>query len=252
MAVECRRSPPTLSNIHALRLYNLLRRRAPALLRAALPQACALCAAACGGALLCDECTLDLPRMPPACPVCALPSPAAAVCGACLRRPPPYSAAIAAFAYAFPLDRLVQGLKYRGQLAFAGWLGAALAAAVRARGDAWPDVVVAVPLAPARQRERGFNQTTEIARGVARDLELPLAEGLRRVRDGPPQAGLARTARIRNLRHAFAADAAIAGKRVAIIDDVMTSGTTLAAATGALLRAGAAGVEAWVVARTLR
>jgi ComF family protein len=115
-----------------------------------------------------------------------------------------------------------------------------------------PDAVVALPLAPARQRARGFNQAAEIARSVARDCALPLAGGLARVRDAPPQAGLQRSARISNLRDAFACDTSLAGRRVALVDDVMTSGATLAAAAQALRRAGAAGVEAWVVARTLR
>ena len=252
MAAECRRSPPTLSNFSVPALYNLLRRRAPVLARAALPQSCALCAGASDADLLCGPCVRDLPWLPPACPRCALPSPDGMECGACLRRALPYAATVAAFAYAFPLDRLVQGLKYRGQLALAGWFATALGSAVRARGAAWPDRVVALPLSPARQRERGFNQAGEIARGLAVDLRLPLAGGLARVRDAPPQAGLTLPARIRNLRDAFACDASFAGRHVALVDDVMTSGATLAAAARALRRAGATRVDAWVVARTLR
>ena len=148
-----------------------------------LPQRCELCVARTDGALLCDACARSLPRIAAACPVCALPSAGSDVCGACLAHPPPYAATIAAFAYAFPVDRLLQRIKYGGRIALAEWAGAALAAAVRATlagrtGRDRPDRIVALPLAAARQRERGFNQAREIAVRVARGTGLPLAAPL--------------------------------------------------------------------------
>ncbi len=222
--------------------------------RLALPQRCALCVANAGGALLCAECAAALPRLPAACPVCALPAPEAAICGACLAHPPPYALTIAALVYAFPADRLLQQLKYGGRLALADWAGHALAIAARASlaGRPRPDRIVALPLATARQRERGFNQAHEIARRVARDVGLPLAAALERVAGGLPQAALSWPERAKNVRGAFAARGDVSGARVALIDDVMTTGATLAEAAQTLRHAGAAHVECWVVARTLR
>jgi ComF family protein len=193
----------------------------------------------------------SLPRIASACPVCGLPSPGRATCRACVVRPPPFCATVAAWAYEFPVDRLVHAFKYGGRLALAEPLAAATIAALAARTGALPDVVLALPLAPARQRERGFNQAHEIARRVAAGIGRPLVPGLSRPRDAPPQAALAWSERSRNVRSAFVGNPLLAGRRVAIVDDVMTTGATLAAAAVAARRAGAVDVEAWVVARTL-
>jgi ComF family protein len=194
-----------------------------------------------------------LPPLPPACPVCARPSPGAAVCGPCLKRQPKFVATLAACAYAFPIDRMVQALKYEHRLALAEPLGDALAAAaLRAPpSNLCPDALIAVPLGTARQRERGFNQSIEIARVVARRTGLPLVTGLVRTGNAPPQATLPWAQRRRNVRGAFACAGSFAGRHVALVDDVMTTGATLEAAAAVLLQCGAARVDAWVVARTL-
>ena len=219
----------------------------------ALPQSCALCADRSGDALLCAPCMHALPPVLAACPVCALPATTAAACGACLKRPPKFSSTIAAGAYAFPLDRLVQGLKYEHRLALAEPLADKLAAEVQRRltPDQHPDALVALPLAPARQRERGFNQSIEIARVVARRTGIPLAGGLVRTGHAPAQASLPWAQRRRNVRGAFACTQSFAGRHVAVVDDVMTTGATLESAAATLLQAGAVRVDAWVVARTL-
>jgi ComF family protein len=221
-----------------------------ALLRAALPQACTLCAAPSGDALICPDCANELPRVVAACPRCALPATNGERCGACLAAPPPYAATIAAWQYRFPVDRLLHAFKYGGRLALAEPLAIALADAVSARGAPWPDRLLALPLSARRQRARGFNHAREIARRVASRTGVPLGPGLRRVRDTPPQAGLAQAARVRNVRRVFEASP-LTGLTVAIVDDVMTTGATLGAAAAAARDAGAARVEAWVVARTL-
>lgn len=198
-------------------------------------------------ALLCDSCTAELPRLAGAlCPRCALPSPQGAVCGRCLAEPPEYDATIAALAYDFPADALVHALKFRGELALAPFFGKLLAPLVCAERV---DHLLAVPLAPGRLQERGYNQAVEIARHVnPRLLSLDLCI---RERDAPPQMQLPWAARQRNVRGAFRCTRLLAGTTIAVLDDVMTTGATLDEIARTLKRAGAARVVNWVVARTL-
>jgi ComF family protein len=233
-----------MSNFMAAIFDSAAGRRA---LQRLLPQHCALCAAPCGDALVCFQCDAALPRLGLACPRCAMPMPGGASCGRCLARPPPWDRACAAFAYAFPLDRLLVALKYRGTLAYAEFFAHALVRSIRQR----PDAIVALPLAASRQRARGFNQATEIARRIARTLDVPLIEGLVRTRDTPAQAALPYRDRRRNVRAAFAALPAIAGRHVAIVDDVLTTGATLREAARAARAGRARCVDVWVAARTL-
>jgi ComF family protein len=218
--------------------------------RRALPQRCELCAAPSGALLLCSACLQSLPRLGPACPVCALPTPGGEVCGRCLTDPPPFAATLAAFAYAFPIDRLMHAFKYHGRLALAEWAAGAILA--EHRRAITPDRLVALPLSRERQRERGYNQAYEIARAVARELRSPLIRrGIRRDRASPPQAALPWSERAKNVRGAFVCELDLAGMTVAVIDDVMTTGASLAELAKTLKAAGATRVENWVVARTL-
>lgn len=217
-----------------------------------LPQRCVLCATASGNAMICSACVAQMPAIGDACPRCALASHGNLVCGACLATPPPLDATVAAWSYAFPADRLMQAFKYGGRLALAEPLAHALARALRAHDVAMPDRLIAMPLSLRRQRARGFNQAHEIARCLSALVRVRVAGELMRVRDTPPQAGLALRERTRNVRGAFVAGDGLRGQRVAIIDDVMTTGATLHAAASAARNAGAVRVEAWVVARTAR
>ncbi|MEP6942706.1 MAG: ComF family protein [Betaproteobacteria bacterium] len=219
--------------------------------RLALPQRCELCAGASGNALVCATCDRALPRITHPCPVCALPSAAPVPCGPCLADPPPFDATLAAYAYAFPVDRMVQSFKYHGRLALADWCAEAILAARARMDEPLPDAIVALPLAAARQRERGFNQSVEIARLIASNLRVAQIDaGVRRIRASRPQADLPWTERAANVRGAFVCDVSLSALRVAVIDDVMTTGATLSEFARTLKRAGAARVENWVVART--
>ena len=219
-----------------------------------LPQSCLLCGTTGAVASLCPACAADLPlAAAPACAVCALPLGDAQAhgiaCGACLRHPPSFDHTLAGFRYGFPVDRLLQAFKYSGELALAETLALPLARAVDSRPR--PDLLLPMPLHPLRLRERGFNQALEIARPLAHWLKLPLqADGCRRIRDTASQAGMKWKERQRNVRGAFACDLDLNGKRVAVLDDVMTTGATLNEISRVLKARGAAEVSAWVVART--
>lgn len=234
------------------RAFSRIRRSAIGAAKRALPQRCELCATPSGNDLVCAACTGDLPRVWPACPVCALPSAAAAVCGRCLSHPPAFDATVAAFAYAFPVDRLIHAFKYKGRLALAEWSAGALLAERARLERPDPDRLVALPLSIGRQRERGYNQAAEITRVVAaRSGIRQLSTGVWRIGAAPPQAMLPWAARASNVRGAFACDLDLAGLRVAVIDDVMTTGASLSELARVLRAAGAKSVENWVVARTL-
>jgi len=216
---------------------------------ALLPQDCLLCGARAGAALLCRGCADSLPRLPSAvCPVCAMPSPVGATCGSCLARAPHFDATVAGFRYGFPLDRLVQALKYQHRLALAPWFARALLAGSRPTGE----LMLALPLSTRRLGERGFNQALEIAKPLARALGLPLPIGdCVRVKDTAPQASLPWQARQKNVRGSFECRQDLAGRSVLVIDDVMTSGATLNEFARVLKQRGAGRVSNWVVARTL-
>jgi len=212
-------------------------------------QPCLLCGAPSPAGVCCNACDKSLPGLNSAlCPVCALPTWNGATCGRCLQHPPHFKRTVAAYAYAFPLDKLVLTLKYGEKFHLANMLGDRLARRVSVR----PDCLVAMPLHRQRLRERGFNQSLQLARRIGRQLELPLLPfACERIRNTPSQSTLPWKERGKNMRKAFSCSADVAGKHVAIVDDVMTTGATLNALALALLNAGATEVSAWVVARTL-
>ena len=206
-----------------------------------------------GGLLLPPRCVLCGDRgQPPCLDLCRaceadLPTPGEPFA----RESGPLQTCFAPFRYAYPMDHLVQALKYRGQLAVGRVLGTLLGERVAAFGlHAGVDVVLPVPLHPVRHGARGFNQSAEIGRWVARRLQLRLDPRLAvRRRDTRPQVGLAVDEREGNLAGAFAASTAVRGLRVALVDDVTTTGRTLHELAGTLVEAGAGTVTGWCIAR---
>lgn len=214
-----------------------------------LTQDCLLCGTLSGAQPLCAVCHEALPRPATACPVCAAPG-SGEICGECLKHPPSFDHTQAALNYTFPVDKLIQAYKYQQQLALARLFGTLLSQAVRAQPR--PDIILPMPLHPTRLRERGFNQALEIAKFIAQVLHRPLATNTARRRVNTlSQATLEWDARQKNMQDAFACDTPLQGQRIALVDDVMTSGATLNALAKTLKRAGAAQVDAWVVARAL-
>lgn len=215
----------------------------------ALAQDCTLCGVRTR-LLLCAACDADLPRMPDvACPQCGEWSPEGDRCGQCISAPPHFDATVAALRYEFPVDKLMQAFKFRAQLSLAEFFAKALARRMAATAAEF-DEVVPMPMASARLAQRGYDQTTLIAEALVRELPtLVLLRRLTKLRDTPPQSGLDREARLKNVRGAFECTRNLTGRHVAILDDVMTTGATLSEAARALKKAGAARVTALAVAR---
>ncbi len=223
-----------------------------------LPARCPLCAGRsldrCGG-LFCNDCRARyLADSAERCPRCALGlTGLSSLCGRCLTTAPAFDASCAATHYQPPIDLLVRRLKFGAQLPLAAAFAAALLEPLRRRRLDDCDLVLPVPLSADRLAERGFNQAIEIARPLARALGLPLAaHACVRVRDTAPQSMLALADRQDNMRGAFAVRdrAAVSGRRVLVIDDVMTTGHTLDALAACLKRHGATRVVNAVFART--
>lgn len=216
-----------------------------------LPSQCAVCRG-WGEARVCGHCVERFALAVPRCTRCAAPC-GAAVCGDCLHAPPPQARAVAALAYAYPWDRLLSAFKFRAGLELAPVLAGLVVRAVQADGAPQVDLVAPVPLGRTRLRERGYNQAWELARRVAHALALPAEPRLlQRLADTPQQVTLPRSRRLANVRGCFGVERAggVRGRRVALVDDVMTTGATLREAARVLLDAGAARVEVWVAART--
>ncbi len=218
--------------------------------RLLLPPRCLLCGAAADDDGLCGDCRSELPRNAPCCARCAEPlAQPAPLCGRCLRRAPPWDAAWAPFRYAWPLDALETRFKFGGDLAAGRTLAAQWIA--QAPSAPLPQALVPVPLHVSRLRRRGYNQALELARPLGRSLGLPVLVGaLARTRATAAQTELDRAARRRNVRGAFAVKTGAAlPAHVAVLDDVLTTGTTLAECARVLRRAGVARVDAWALAR---
>ena len=241
--------------MHLRQVYRLVDQVAARL----LPPRCVLCRGPgqLPGYDLCAGCEALLRTPGVRCPCCGLPDPVGdhSPCTQCAADPPPFERLFAPWIYEEPVTRLVQALKYDGALANARVLGTRIARdrRVSVASAGGPPLLVPVPLHPGRLIERGFNQSHEIARVVARELGLPLVHSaLQRVRATPAQVGLTRAERLCNLRDAFRADAGLVSRRrVILLDDVVTTGSTVAAAATQLLQAGATGVEVWAAARAL-
>ena len=214
-------------------------------------QPCVLCGSMSHDGYWCAACDAAMPYLDvPHCPVCALPTPAGEVCGHCLKQPPFFTHTTAVFGYSFPVDKLIHGMKYSEQLALAHAFAKKLVQRID-KSDL-PDYVIAMPLHPAKLRDRGFNQSQLIAGTAARELKLKLlVNACRRVRDTPPQSVLPWRERKKNVRNAFCCDSDLTGKRIVLVDDVLTTGASLNALAEAAQKRGAKEVFAWVIARTL-
>jgi len=222
-----------------------------------LPSRCAVCRS-WPQAPLCEDCISYFAQPLARCTTCALPLPASTLttarrCGACLQSPPPLDLCLSATAYAWPWIDLIAQLKFHGQAGWASTLGSLMLNAPWVEDTvAQADCLLPIPLSAERLAERGYNQSLLLARQLS--AAKTQAELLLRTRHTPAQRTLPRAQRLANLTGAFAVDplrmAEVRGKRVVLVDDVMTSGASLHTAAHALREAGACHISAIVLART--
>ena len=218
-----------------------------------IPSQCAVCHA-WPSQPVCEDCAAVFAQPSPRCVTCALPvSAGVQQCGACLTTPPPLDACLAAVPYAFPWSDLVADFKFRQHPGWARTFAQLLRAApwVEPALDA-ADLLIPMSLSRQRMRERGYNQSLVLAKAL--DASKTAHGVLLRLTDTPPQRTLPRNERLRAVTHAYAADPLqvhrISGRRLVLLDDVMTTGATIHAAASALRRAGASHITALVLART--
>jgi len=200
---------------------------------------------------LCGACERQLPRTGTACLRCgeALPDGAPSPCGRCLQHPPPFDSCLAAFRYEEPIRHLIHGLKFGHRHACARTLGELAAAHFLLHAE-MPELIVPVPLHASRYRERGFNQSLQIARHLSRNLQVPLEfRALTRNRTTRPQAELSAKERAKNIRGAFRLEREVNVRHVAILDDVVTTGATVSELARTLRQAGIDRIDVWAVAR---
>jgi len=220
-----------------------------------LPRVCATCgqeveSCSTGEFDLCQGCLAAMPYLGHACRQCALPLAESGVCGSCLKTPPSFEQAFSLFRYAHPIDYLIQQLKFNRRLVNARLLGALMAESLLQQEQRLPDIIVPVPLHRRRLHVRGYNQAVELARPVSKRLGVVMdVSCCQRLRETAVQSDLPAKQRRANIKGAFEVNGELAGKHVAIIDDVMTTGNTVAELAQVMRAAGARIVDVWVCAR---
>jgi ComF family protein len=229
-----------------------------------LPCLCKICKQP-ANALLCTRCVQSLYHPEAYCEQCAeaLPAPllltqapALNRCGRCLSTPPAFQRTLFAYAYCGPVAELIQQFKFNETLILSQLLADMIVSRIKNTDFPLPDVLIPVPLHQDRLKQRGFNQSLELARHVGKALEIPVNNSLLlRTRATPKQSGLNRKAREKNIRGAFKvktrnASALMNGKHLALIDDVITTGSTTREAARVLQRAGATQISVIAVAKT--
>jgi ComF family protein len=228
-----------------------LQRVGLAALELLFPARCAACDAP-GESPFCAVCAETLVPLPAGCPVCGVPQDETLLpalkprrCPHCRVQPPRFTFASAPYLHGGALAEAIYRLKYERREDLGPALGVLFEACARPKSD----VLVPIPLHPRRLRQRGYDQARLLADGASKRFGLPVAALLRRVRETGQQVGRDRTARERGVRGAFAPAGKVLGRRICLIDDVLTTGATASAAAEALLEAGAARVEVRTLAR---
>lgn len=215
------------------------------------PGCCMLCGSASPAHRdLCEYCHLQLPFNHTACPQCANPLPIAQLCPSCDQQPPPFAASQVPFRYEFPISTLLKRLKFQHQLAVARLIGELMAEHLSHAPIVRPDCIIPIPLHPSRLRQRGFNQSLELAKILSKTLNIPIdCHSCQRIVPTVSQTELTAQQRGLNVQQAFRLRRMVSYSRVAIVDDIMTTGHTVGALSQCLTAAGVEHVQIWAAAR---
>ncbi len=209
-----------------------------------------------GESLLCADCSMDLPLNNKACPCCANPGEAGLICATCQQtHKQPIKQTLCAYRYEYPVKQMIQQMKFNSRLDIAVYFGKKLAALVAEQKVMLPDCIVPVPLHLSRLKERGFNQSLEVARIVSRETGVPIGYKIcDRLLDTVAQTGLNAWQRKRNIKGAFRINKIADShyQHVTIIDDVVTTGSTVNELAHTLGKAGIGQVDVWACARASR
>ncbi|MCF6218177.1 MAG: ComF family protein [Gammaproteobacteria bacterium] len=223
--------------------------------RASLSSRCVLCGGAGEPALdLCIGCQGDLVRINNPCRQCGLPltGDLRMQCGRCLKQPPAFDRVISAYLYQKPFSTLVQALKFNARLHYSRVISHLMLEQIGHPLASLPELLIPVPLHVTRTRERGFNQALELARDISRQLKIELDfKSCQRLQRTQAQSDLDAVERLANMKNAFSQKNSLTARHVAIIDDVMTTGSTVNALAILLKNSGVEYVEVWVAARTV-
>jgi len=225
------------------------------LLDAILPWRCVVCSLSCSRPGICASCKSTMPWNSPACIQCGLPlaNEHDQRCGACLGCSPACDFVVSPLLFEFPVNRLVHRFKFKRDLASGSVLACLMLEKLRLADSGSPDLVIPVPMHRWRLMCRGLNPAFVLARQLGRSLHIPVAvHDLQRHRHTRTQTGLDAARRRRNLKGAFRwSGRTLKNRSVVLVDDVMTTGSTITECSRVLRRAGARRVSAWTIARAV-
>jgi ComF family protein len=204
---------------------------------------------------LCQPCYKELPILTDFCPKCALPSENNQLCETCQNHLLPYDALYALFRYERPITRLILTLKFNRALNYGRLLGELMAEKIKEdwyKGKKLPDLIIPLPLHTQRLKKRGFNQALEITKPISKALNIQInITACKRTKSTKAQATLSLEERLRNVQNAFAVNADLTNKHIAIVDDVATTGSTIREFSSQLKLAGASCIDVWCCARAM-
>ncbi|MFK8066858.1 MAG: ComF family protein [Gammaproteobacteria bacterium] len=222
---------------------------------------CVLCGERCNktdtfkSTFLCSACKKDLPIINNPCQVCGMPlslKSSTKICGSCLNNAPFYQQSLIPLQYNFPVTSLVKQLKFNNKFIYSEILSQILLEKIQQGSSSFPEYIIPVPLHFYRLIKRGFNQSELIAKSLSCQLEIPVdLKCCKRIRNTPHQTGFTINERNKNIRNAFSVNGTFSAKHIAIVDDVVTTGSTVNELARMFQKSGVEKIEIWAAARTI-